>query len=131
MPWNALNRRTRLELTALAILVAGLGLAVLIDRTAGEQSAPVLGYESLGGGVPQPVNPEDSRQYLRNLEQYNGKTGVMLYELRTWFAGLWQGRTLARTVFCLAVAAAAAALYVSRRTPPRSGPGRDEDDRRD
>lgn len=121
MAWILHDRRTRLGLTALAVLAAGLVLAVVIDRTARDEPGPALGYEAPEGGPAQPVSPDDSKQYLRSLEQYNGKTGVMLYELRTWFAGLWSGRTLARTIFCLAAAGAAVLLYASRRLPPGGG----------
>jgi len=113
MRWNIQDRRTRLEALALAILVAGLLLSAVIDRTAADQPGPLLGYDAQSG-TPLPVDPEDSKRYLREMEQYNGKAGVMMYQLRTWFAGLWQGRTLARTLFCLSVAGAAGALYASR-----------------
>jgi hypothetical protein len=121
MAWIPHDRRTRLGLAALAVLATGLLLAVVIDQTAGDEPGPVLVYEAPEGGPAQPVSPDDSKQYLRSLEQFSGKTGIMLYQLRTWFAGLWRGRTLARTIFCLAAAGAAVLLYASRRLPPGGG----------
>ena len=114
-----MKRRTRLELVGLVILVAGLGMAVVVDRTAGDGPDRALGYR-MDGESPQPVMPEDSKQYLRSLEQYNGKTGVLLYDLRTWFVGLWHGRTLARTLYCLTAVVALAFFYEARRPPPDS-----------
>jgi hypothetical protein len=114
-----MERRTRLELIGLVILVTGLGMAVIVDRTAGDKPGQLLGYD-MNGESPQPVRPEDSKQYLRNLEQYNGKTGVLLYELRTWFVGLWQGKALARTLYCLTAVVALAFFYEARRPPPDS-----------
>jgi hypothetical protein len=49
------------------------------------------------------VAPEDSKRFLRDLELYGGKTGVLLYEFRSWFAGLWEGKSLAYTVACIAI----------------------------
>jgi len=118
--WNIFDRRTRLELVGLLILVAGLGLAVAIDLTATDEPVPALGYE-VDSDSAQPVRPDDSKQYLRSMEMYNGKTGVLLYELRMWFAGLWRGRALARTLYCLTAAASALVFLVARRLPPDSG----------
>lgn len=131
MDWRSLDRRARLRFVGLSILVAGLCAAVVIDRTASDEPGPVLGYEMEGGGS-RPVNPEDSKQYLRGMEEYGGKTGVLVYELRTWFAGLWRGRALARTIFCLSAGGAGVVFLVARRLPPDPDtPGSDTRDRRD
>ncbi|MBI4806698.1 MAG: hypothetical protein HY795_15850 [Desulfovibrio sp.] len=55
---------------------------------------------------------------MKDLEQYNGKAGVLMYEFRTWFTGLWQGRTLARTFFSITVFVVAVLFYMAHRTPP-------------
>lgn len=122
MKWTALSKETRLELVGLFILVIGLGVAVYIDQTAVDEPYPVLGYE-VNSESTQPIRPDDSKRYLRDLEQYNGKAGVLLFELRNWFAGLWRGKTLARTLFCLTVATTFAILYYARHLPPESSPG--------
>ncbi len=45
--------------------------------------------------------PEDSKQYLRQMEEYGGKANLLASELRKWFDSLWHGRRLAATVTCL------------------------------
>jgi hypothetical protein len=102
MNWKITNRRTFLNLISVFILVAGLGGAAWIYRTAGNDSNNVLGYEARGGSV-YPVMPEDSKKFMRDLEQFGGKTNVLLYEFRVWFVGLWQGKSLAYMVACISV----------------------------
>ena len=41
------------------------------------------------------MNPDDSKQYLRDLELYGGKANVVADQFRRWFAGLWQTKSLA------------------------------------
>lgn len=115
------DSKTRLELLGLIILVVGLGVSIYIDRTAVDEPADALRYE-MNGQSAQPVRPEDSKKFLRDMEQYNGKAGMLMYELRTWFAGLWQGRALARTLYCLTLASTAALFIIARRLPPCSDP---------
>jgi hypothetical protein len=70
--------------------LAGLGSALVIYLTATPTPANPLGYE-----------PEDSKQYLRQMEVYGGKTNVLASEFRQWFDSLWHGRRLAVTTVCL------------------------------
>ena len=102
MKWEITNRRTCLPFISLAILLAGLGSAIWIYQTAGNDSNSVIGYEEEGGSS-YPVMPEDSKKFLRDLELYGGKTGVLLYEFRVWFLGLWHGKSLAYTVAFITV----------------------------
>jgi hypothetical protein len=102
MKWKIINRQTCLTLISVITLVVGLGSATWIYRTAGNDSHNILGYEG-GGGSIYPVRPEDSKIFMRELEQYGGKTNVLLYEFRVWFVGLWQGKSLAYMVAFLSV----------------------------
>ena len=102
MKWDIPNRHTCLNFISLIILLAGLGSAAWIYQTAGNDSSSVIGYEEEGGSV-SPVMPEDSKKFLRDLELYGGKTEVLMYEFRIWFAGLWHGKSLAYTVACITV----------------------------
>jgi hypothetical protein len=102
MKWNITNRHTFLNFISLFIVLAGLGSAIWIYQTAGNDSNGVIGYEEEDGAV-YPVVPEDSKKFLRDLELYGGKTGVLLYEFRSWFVGLWHGKSLAYTVACIAI----------------------------
>ena len=74
---------------ALAILAAGLGAALAIWLAAPPAAAGAA------------YAPEDSKQYLREMEMYGGKANVMASALRQWFEGLWHGRRLAATIACL------------------------------
>jgi hypothetical protein len=117
MTWKSLDRRTQLQLAGLAILVLGIVASVLLDWSASNDPGPLLGYD-IQSDSAQPVRPQDSKKFMRELEQYNGKAGVLMYEFRTWFTGLWQGRTLARTLFSITVFSVAVLFYLAHRQPP-------------
>ncbi|MCL5023553.1 MAG: hypothetical protein M1497_09345 [Nitrospirae bacterium] len=91
------NRKAGLYLIAATILLVGLGSALVIYLTAGNDSGRVLGYEIIGGHA-YPISPEDSKMYRHDLELYGGKWNVMADEFMGWLAGLWQGKSLAFTV---------------------------------
>lgn len=76
--WKSLNLSTQLQLFGLGILVLGLAVSVAIDWTASNDSEPLLGYD-IQGGSPRPIRPEDSKIFMRDLEQYNGNAGVLRY----------------------------------------------------
>ncbi len=97
MKWKISDPQTYLNLISVMILLVGLGSAVLIYRTAENDSNSVLGYEIIGGQA-YPIMPEDSKMYLRDLQLYSGKAGVLADEFRRWFVGLWYGKSLAFTV---------------------------------
>ena len=82
------------NLLATLVLTAGLGAAVLIYQNAEERETRILTYEGQEGSS-YPIPPGDSKKYLRELELYGGKANVLATELRGWFAGLWQGKSLA------------------------------------
>lgn len=122
MPTNPLER------LALALVLAGLCAFVALDLAATDAPAPAQGYE-IAGDTAYSVDPMDSRAFRTNLERYQGKTGIMLYELGRWWKGLWRGRTLGRTVLALCALAAAGLVLWARLLSPidesdnRSGPG--------
>jgi hypothetical protein len=102
MKWKISHRHACLNFISLVILLGGLGSAIRIYQTAGIDSSTVLGYEG-GDGSAYPAMPEDSKKFLRDLELYGGKTGMLLYEFRIGFAGLWHGKSLAYTVACITI----------------------------
>lgn len=66
---------TRRRAGALAILFVGLASSLAIYLTAKPPAPNPLGYE-----------PEDSKQYLRNMEVYGGRSNLIASELREGFA---------------------------------------------
>jgi len=93
------DQQTRLYLIAAAILLVGLGSAVLIYLTAGNAPSSPLG-----------LDPEDSRRYLHDLELYGGKLNVLVSEFMQWFGGLWHGKPLAFTVGSITLGISAAVI---------------------
>ncbi len=114
--WQSHNLQTRLYLIALAILLAGLGSALVVYLAAGASD----------------VNPmisefEQSKKYTHSIEVYGGNMAVMADQLDRWFASLWHGRALAGTITFLAVVLAAGVALVAYFLPaaPSSGELRD------
>jgi hypothetical protein len=109
---------TCLNLISAIILMLGLGSAILIYRTAENNSYGALGYEE-GGGSVYPIMPEDSKKYLRDLELYGGKANVIMDELRRGFIGLWHGKSLAFTVGCVTIFISFGVFYAANHLPSR------------
>jgi hypothetical protein len=95
-----------LRLAAVITAIVGFASAIWVYLTAAAPVGNPLGYE-----------PEDSKQYLRDLERYGGKANVLATELTDWFNGLWHGRRLAFTVACITVLIAGALLLASIPLP--------------
>jgi hypothetical protein len=89
----------------------------LIYLHAERNSPGALGYEA-GEGVVYPINPEDSKQYLRDLELYGGKANVLADEFRRWFEGLWQGKSLAFIIAGTAILVSLGLFYVAEYILP-------------
>jgi len=113
MKWKSTNLHTRLYLITAIILLVGLGSAILLYLTAGNDSVGVLGYEIIGGQVYQ-VLPEDSKTYTHDLELYGGKMNVLTDKFTRWFAGLWHGKSLASTVACITLFISLGFFFVAR-----------------
>jgi len=106
---------TCLNLIGAIILLVGLGSAILLYRTAENESSSVLGYEE-GDGSVYPVKPEDSKKYLRDMELYGGKANVLADEFRRWFIRLWQGESLAFTVAGITIFISCGFFYAANRS---------------
>ena len=118
MKWKISDPLTYLNLISVIILLVGLGSAVLIYRTVGNDSNGVLGYEIIGG-TAYPIRPEDSKMYLRDLQIYSGKAGVLADEFRRWFVGLWYGKSLAFTVAYITLFVSFVVFYAANHLPSR------------
>jgi hypothetical protein len=110
--------RTSLILIGATILLVGLGSALLIYQTAGNDSENVLGYEIIGG-TAYPIRPEDSRMYRRDLELYGGKSAVIMDDFNRWFVGIWHGKSLAFTVGGISVFISFLFFFVANHLPSR------------
>jgi hypothetical protein len=118
MKWKTASLHTCLNLISVIIMMVGLGSALLIYRTAEDNSYGALGYEEKGGTV-YPIMPEDSKKYLRDLELYGGKANVVMDELRRGFMGLWHGKSLAFTVAFITIFISFGVFYVANYLPSR------------
>jgi len=107
MRWQRFDRSAVLRMISWTILIVGLGAAIVIYVNAGPPPENGLGYD-----------PEDSKQYLREMELYGGKANVLGAELRQWFDGLWHGRSLAFTVAVLAALLAGGFRLAAIPLPP-------------
>lgn len=112
------NLRTCLYYVSVVILLGGLGSAALIYATSHDDSRNTAGYEQEGGSV-YPIQPEDSKQYLRGLQLYGGMANVLADELRRWLEGWFHGRSLALTVACISIVISLAVIRVANHLPPR------------
>jgi hypothetical protein len=118
MKWKITDPQTYLNLISVIILLVGLGSAVLIYRSAENDSNSVLGYEIIGGQA-YPIRPEDSKMYLHDLQLYSGKAGVLADEFRRWFVGLWYGKSLAFTVAYITLFISFVVFYAANHLPSR------------
>ncbi len=108
---------TCLNLLSALILVVGLGTAAWIYHRAANPPYGALGYEA-GDGTLYPIMPEDSKQYLRSMELYGGKANVLADELRRWFVGLWQGKSLACIIAGAAILLSYGFFYAANHLEP-------------
>ena len=97
-----LDLQTRLYAGALAVLFAGLCGAVAIWLKAADDPGPAAQFVVVDG-KSYPIEPGQSKRYVRDLQQFGGRAGVLFDEIDRWFAGLWRGRSLALTVGWIAV----------------------------
>jgi hypothetical protein len=113
--------RRMLKLLAVVILVSGLGAASSIwlaqDRLERQRS-------SEGPNVTEPLSPEDSRRYTRDVEVYYGESGLLMDKWRRWFEEWTRGKPLAELIGAASVILAAGLFYVgANRGRPTGLPG--------
>jgi hypothetical protein len=108
--------RESLILIGAIIILVGLGSAIWIYQSAGDDSDSVLGYEIIDGSA-YPIRPEDSRVYRRDLELYGGKAAVLVDDFSRWFVGLWHGKSLAFTVAGISIFISFVFFFAANRLP--------------
>ena len=108
--------RESLILIGAIIMLVGLGSAILIYQSAGDDSGSVLGYEIIDGSA-YPIKPEDSKVYRRDLELYGGKAAMIADDFSRWFVGLWHGKSLAFTVAGISLFISVVFFFAANRLP--------------
>ena len=84
-----------------AILLVGFGCAAAIYLAATE-------------AAPDPFAEfEKSKKFAYELERMGGKAALVAHDFNKWFAGLWQGETLAYSVAVITIAIAAGYYFVA------------------
>ena len=94
--------KQRLRLSSLIILVAGLCGAMLIYLLAEDIPDDSLGNVIVNGTV-YPLATRDSKKYRREVERFGGKAALMFDDFNRWFAELWQGKTLGKTMAWISI----------------------------
>lgn len=114
------NLRARLYASCVVILALGLLGAAAIYLTAEDEPDSAAGYVMIDGKA-YPIPPGSSKVYVRDLQRFGGKSAVLFDELNRWFAGLWQGKSLAITLAWISVSAALGVFLLARRLPAAAG----------
>ncbi len=99
---NNAELKKRLRLACVIVLVAGLCSAMLIYLLAEDVPDDSLGYAIVNGTV-YPLATRDSKAYRREVQRFGGKTALLFDDFNRWFADLWQGKNLAKTVAWISV----------------------------
>jgi len=94
--------KKRLRLSCLVILLAGLCSGLLIYLLAEDIPDDSLGYVIVDGKL-YPLATHDSKKYRHEVQRFGGKTALMFDDFSRWFAELWRGKALARTVAGISV----------------------------
>jgi hypothetical protein len=94
--------KRHLRLACLAILAVWLCAAMLIYRFAADVPDDSLGYVVVNGTV-YPVSSNDSKKYRREVERFGGKAALVFDDFDRWFAQLWRGKALAKTVASISI----------------------------
>lgn len=101
MKTTASDPLKHLKINTAAILLIGFGSAVIIYLTAAE--APNDPFAEF----------EKSKKFAYELERMGGKAALAANDINRWFAGLWQGETLAYTIAVITVFSAAVYYFIA------------------
>ena len=110
--------RVFLNIISTVILLVGLSTAIFIYWAADNEPSGTLGYQIIGGTVYR-IMPENSKIYRHDLEVFGGKAAVLADDLRRWFIGLWQGKSLAYTIALLTFLVSLTGFAIARYFPKR------------
>ena len=123
--------KRRLRLACIVILAAGLCGGMLIYRFAADVPDDALGYVVVNG-TAYPVSTSDSRKYRREVERFGGKAALVFDDFDRWFAQLWRGKALAKTVAWISILLSLGiylfAISLQPDAPPEGGDARERDE---
>ena len=114
MNWNILKQRQSLNIISAIILMVGLSSAGIIYQRAVNDA----------NGATEDVQlmmQAQSKLYRHNLEVFGGKLNVMMDDFRTWFTGLWQGKSLAFIIAGSAIIISLGIFYAANYLTRRLG----------
>jgi hypothetical protein len=108
---------------SIGILVVGLAAAACIYLFVDDSAADLRGSQTVivdGSTYSIPLNA--TKLYTRDLARFGGKAAILFDDLNQWFAGLWEGRALARTILWISVIASLAVFLAARYLFPDEPP---------
>lgn len=111
-----MNLRTSLYILSALILLVGAAGAIIIYRSALNDSSSDTGYQVIGGFI-YPGPEESSKRYTHDLQLYGGNAAVLADGFMRWFTGLWHGTSLAYTVACIALFLSFVVFVVANNVP--------------
>jgi len=115
--------KKRLHAGCAAVLIVGFIWAGWIWRTADDGPDLAGAYQIIVlDGVPQPIAPNESKTYMRDIQRYGGKTAVLFDEISRWWSSLWRGKSLALTVAFLTLVLSAGILLITAWLPDDAAP---------
>jgi len=110
--------KKRLYVISVIVLVIGLSSAIGVYLTAKNNSDSTFGFEVINGNV-YPIDPENSKRYIHDLERYGGKANVLANEFISWFLGLWHGTSLAYSIGCITILVSFGCYLIANQLPSR------------
>lgn len=122
--------KRRLRLICVGLLAAGLCAALLIQLFVEDVPDDSLGYVVVNGTL-YPLSTQDSKAYRREVERFGGKAALAFDDFNRWFAHLWQGKKLAKTVAWISVLLALGIYLFANALGPDAPPEASDETERD
>lgn len=124
---NNAELRKLLHRGCFIVLAVGLCSALLIYLLAEDVPDDSLGYV-VASGTLYPLSTRDSKTYRREIQRFGGKAALAFDDFSRWFAELWRGKTLAKTVACISILLSLGIYLFARALGPDREAGRDGPD---
>jgi hypothetical protein len=127
---NKVQLKPRLRVASLIVLAVGLCAALLIHLFVEDVPDDSLGYAVVDGAL-YPLSTQDSKAYRREVERFGGKAALAFDDFNRWFAHLWQGKKLAKTVAWISVLLALGIYLFANALGPDAPPQATDESERD